>query len=182
MKKVLIPITNGFEEIEAISVVDLLRRAHIEVTLASLKAGLITGRNNLKIECDTTLNLALEKDFDMIVLIGGQQNMVDLRKDARVIELIKKFTKEDMFVTAICAAPLILKRAEVIKGKNLTSYPGAEDDLKEVAIYKEERVVVDDKLITSRGPGTAIEFALKLIEVLVGKEKSDEIKHQVLAI
>lgn len=182
MKKVIIPITDGFEEIEALTVVDLLRRSGIEVTLASLRPGTVTGRNKIEVTCDTTLNLALEKDYDMLVLIGGQQNMIDLRKDDRVIKLVKDMTKKDKFVTAICAAPLILKRAAVIEGKNLTSYPGAKDDLKENCIYKEERVVVDGKLITSQGPGTAIEFALKLIEVLIDVEKSNEIKHQVLAI
>lgn len=180
MKRVLIPIAPGFEEIEALAVVDILRRAGIEVIMAGTVDGPIEGRNKIKVLTDTTLDSAKNQDFDMIVLPGGAIGTENLKKDPRIKEIVERLYKKGKFTTAICAAPTVLSAIGITAGKNITSHPGVRDKLTKEKV-SDERVVVDGNIVTSQGPGTAIEFAFKLVELLLGKDKATEVNKGVLA-
>lgn len=182
-KRVLIPLAAGFEEIEALAVVDILRRAGIEVTMGDVTGDgqkPIKGRNGIFVMADCSLDEAVNDPFDMVVLPGGQPGTTNLKEDDRIKALIKKMHDDQKFIAAICAAPLVLSAVGIIDGKNITSHPGVKKDLSEVN-YKDDRVVVDGHIVTSRGPGTAIEFAFKLVELLISSEKAEEVNRGVLA-
>jgi len=180
MANVLVPIAPGCEELEAVTIIDLLRRADITVTTASLDNGneinpVVASRGVVLIP-DTTLDQAILTDFDMLVLPGGLPGADHLDNDPRIQSLLKKMTGEGKYTAAICAAPKILANAKLLEGKSATSYPGVIDQMNlQNTLIKEDSVVRDDKVITSRGPGTAMDFALSLIEILAGKEKRDEV-------
>ncbi|MBI5783303.1 MAG: DJ-1/PfpI family protein [Gammaproteobacteria bacterium] len=177
MATVLVPLAQGVEELEAVTVIDLLRRAGIEVVTAGLDAGPVKGSRGTVLLPDTTLDTALEREYDMIVLPGGQPGATHLEQDPRIIALVKKMAGGKKYIAAICAAPKVLARAGVLEGKHVTSYPGALDPSQWPHIQMENRAVVTDgKVITSRGPGTAMDFALELIGSLVGKEKRDQVE------
>ncbi len=180
MKKVLIPIATGFEEIEALAVVDIMRRAGIEVIMAGTAGDPVEGRNKIKVLTDVSLDSVKDKDFDMIVLPGGAVGTENLKKDPRIKEIVERMYKKGKFTTAICAAPTVLSAIGITAGKSVTSHPGVRDILKKEKI-SEERVVVDGNIVTSQGPGTAIEFAFKLVELLLGKDKAAEVNKGVLA-
>ena len=180
MKKVLIPLAPGFEEIEAIAAVDILRRAGVEVVTAGTAENPIEGRNKIRVLTDTSLDSVKEQDFDMIVLPGGAGGTENLKKDMRVKEIVERLYKNGRFITAICAAPTVLSAIGVTAGRTITSHPSVRTKLEKEKL-SEERVVVDGNIVTSQGPGTAIEFAFKLVEVLVGKEKAREVNKGVLA-
>lgn len=180
MANVLVPIAPGCEELEAVTIIDLLRRADISVTTASLDNG--SEVNPVVASCgvvlipDTTLDQAILTDFDMLVLPGGLPGADHLDNDPRIQSLLKKMAGEGKYTAAICAAPKILANAKLLEGKSATSYPGVIDQMNlQNTQIKEDSVVHDDKVITSRGPGTAMDFTLSLIEILAGKEKRDEV-------
>ncbi|MEI7842964.1 MAG: DJ-1 family glyoxalase III [Gallionellaceae bacterium] len=174
MSKVLVPLAQGCEELEAVTIIDLLRRAGVEVITAGLDDQPIRASRGVMLLADTTLDAALGQEFDMIVLPGGQPGTNNLKADLRIISLLKKMASQDKYVAAICAAPSVLATAGLLKGKSATSFPGALDAYPEVQ-QQNSVVVIDEKFITSRGPGTAMDFALTLIEKLVGKNKSEEV-------
>lgn len=177
MASVLVPLAQGCEELEAVTVVDLLRRAGIEVVTAGLDAQPVKASRGMMLLPDTTLDLALQQSFDMVVLPGGLPGADHLKNDARVIELLQKVAADDGYTAAICAAPRVLATAGLLDGKRATSYPGALDiDAVPGIEYQEVAVVADGRVITSRGPGTAMDFALTLIETLVGKAQRDEVE------
>ncbi len=177
MANVLVPLAQGCEELEAVTVVDLLRRAGIGVVTAGLDAQPVRASRGMTLLADMTLDAALQQEFDMIVLPGGLPGADHLRDDPRVIELLKKMAASDRYTVAICAAPRVLARAGLLDGKRATSYPGALDiDAVPGIEYLEMPVVADGRVITSRGPGTAMDFALSLVEALVGKTKRDEVE------
>jgi DJ-1 family protein len=185
MKKVLILIEIGFEEVEALTPADLLRRAGIEVVLAtSARKKLVMGRNAITILCDETYSQLADQKFDMLLIPGGAGGVEELKRSQFVLDLIQKFHREQKWIAAICAGPLVLKTAGILKNQTLTSYPSAKGELEGITNYVEDRVVVDGNLITSRGPGTAIEFGLSLIKNLLGGiegiEKANQIKTQVV--
>lgn len=180
MKKVLIPLATGFEEIEALAIVDILRRAGVEVIMAGTAENPIEGRNRVKILADASLDSVKEQDFDMIVLPGGAVGTENLKKDVRIKEIVERLYKKGRFITAICAAPTVLSAIGITAGKIVTSHPTVRTKLGKEKI-SDERVVVDGNIITSQGPGTAMEFAFKLVEVLLGKEKVAEVNKGVLA-
>jgi len=180
MKRILIPLAPGFEEIEALAVVDILRRAGAEVLLAGTVDGPIQGRNKIKILADTSLDSVKEQDFDMIVLPGGAVGTENLKKDPRIKDIVERLYKKGRLITAICAAPTVLSAIGITAGKTVTSHPTVRTKLQREKL-SEERVVVDDNIITSQGPGTAIEFAFKLVEILLGKDKVAEVNKGVLA-
>lgn len=168
-KKVLVPLANGFEEIEAITIIDLLRRAGIEVTVAGVDGATVTGSHGIAVKTDAMLDEAARGTYDMLVLPGGEPGASTLRDDARVQALIQRFHREGGYLAAICAAPKALAAAGVLDGRQATSFPGYLD--KEPAPgmrYEARPVVIDGTIITSRGPGTAMDFALALIETLAG--------------
>ena len=177
MASVLVPLAQGCEELEAVTVVDLLRRAGIEVITAGLDAQPVRASRGVTLVPDMSLEAALQLEFDMIVLPGGLPGADHLRDDPRVIGLLKKMAAADRYTAAICAAPRVLAHAGLLDGKRATSFPGALDvDAVPGIDYQQAPVVMDDKVITSRGPGTAMDFALTLIETLVGKQQRDEVE------
>jgi protein deglycase len=180
--KILMPLTEGFEEIEAIAVIDILRRAEIEVVVAGLMEGLVEGAHKVKVLPDTSLEKIDSGDFDGIILPGGYPGYVNLGKDERVLNMVKEMDRAGKYVAAICCAPYVLIKAGVLQGRKATVSPSGKKEVSVSAQYCEDRVVVDKNLITSQSPGTAMEFALKLVEVLVGEEAMRKVKAQTLAI
>lgn len=177
MPKVLVPLAQGCEELEAVTIIDLLRRAKIDVTTAGLDKQTVTASRGVKLVPDTDLDSALKQEYDMIVLPGGLPGADHLDNDPRIKSLLQKMAANQKYTTAICAAPKVLAHAGILDGRKATSYPGFLDDmnLPNTKISK-EAVVVDGKVITSRGPGTAMDFALTLIEQLLGKQKRNEVE------
>lgn len=178
--KVVVPLAEGFEEIEFSTIVDILRRAGIAVTVAGLKEEGINGAHGIRVTPDTLIDKVSADDFDAIVLPGGNPGYVNLGKSEKVLNLVRGMHEKNKYVTAICAAPSVLAKAGVIQGKRATIFPGMEGTLTG-AQHSKERVVVDGRIITSQGPGTAIEFAIKLVEVLAGKSQAEEVTRSTLA-
>ncbi len=177
MSTVLIPLAEGFEELEAVTVIDLLRRAGVAVVTAGLQAGSITASRGVVILPDATLDAVLSQDFDMIVLPGGLPGAHHLRDDLRVQAILKRHAAAGAYTAAICAAPVALAQAGLLVGKTATSYPGFVEKLTIADFtHSTEAVVVDGKIVTSRGPGTAMDFALTLIELLCGKAQRDQVE------
>ena len=179
-KNVLIPLAPGFEEIETITVVDILRRAGAQVTLAGTQAGPIEGSRGVRILPDELLEALSAENFDLIVLPGGQPGTTNLQNSSTVLDLLQNMHSQDKYIAAICAAPLVLQTAGVLQKARITSHPSVKEQLGEVP-YQDERVVEDHKIITSRGPGTAMEFAFKLVEILFGKERVEKVNAGVMA-
>jgi protein deglycase len=179
MPKVAVVLADGFEEVEAMSIIDVLRRAGIETVIAGLHEGRIISTRKVNVVPDTTIDAINADDFDMLVLPGGQPGTDNMNADAHVKKLIKDFSQKGKLLGAICAAPIVLAAAGVLQGKRVTSYPGYQEDLIG-AIYEEKPVVADGNVFTSRGPGTALAFALALVERLAGKEKSEKVRQAML--
>lgn len=175
MSNVLVLFANGSEELEAVSIVNILRRGGIAVTLAGVQPGLLRGSRGTQIMPDTTLDAALSHDYDMVVLPGGQPGTNNLKSDPRVIQLLQRMATQGKYVCAICAAPSVLAAAGLLDGRHATSFPGSLDGFQKVT-QESNAVVEDGKLITSRGPGTAMDFALTLVERLAGRAKRDEVE------
>jgi 4-methyl-5(b-hydroxyethyl)-thiazole monophosphate biosynthesis len=177
MATVLVPLAQGVEELEAVTIIDLLRRANIEVVTAGLDAAPVTGSRGTVLLPDTTLDQALAREYDMLVLPGGQPGATHLEQDARIITLVRKMARDNRFTAAICAAPKVLARAGVLEGKRATAYPGVLDPAQWPNLRLEHgAVVTDGRVITSRGPGTAMDFALELIGLLVGREMRGQVE------
>lgn len=179
MPKVLIPLADGFEEIEAITLIDILRRAKIEVVVAGLHQGTVTSARSVTVQPDTSIDEILCIDFDMIVLPGGQPGTDNLNADHRIHGILKEFDQNDKLIGAICAAPIVLAKAGLLSGKRATSYPDYRCRLSDV-LYELQTVVSDQNIMTSRGAGTAIDFALAIVTRLVGSERSREIAQAIL--
>ncbi len=180
MKKVLVPLAPGFEEIETITVVDILRRAGARVTLAGACDGPIEGSRGVKVVPDCLLDSVSEGDFELIVLPGGQPGTANLQKSERTLAILRKMREDGKKIAAICAAPLVLQTAGLLKGRAVTSHPSVQDKLTQVS-YRDDRVVVDGNMITSRGPGTAMEFAFALVEILFDKQRVETVNNGVMA-
>jgi len=177
MPRVLIPLAPGFEDLEATTLVDLLRRAEFEVVTAGLHAGLVTGARGMRVAPDAELDAVLAGEFDMVVLPGGMPGARHLRDDPRILALLQRQAAANRYTAAICAAPIVLAAAGLLEGKRATSYPGFVDRLDIPGLqYVSEPVVVDGHVVTSRGPGTAMDFALALIELLAGRARRDAVE------
>ncbi len=179
MPKVAVVLADGFEEVEAVAIIDVLRRAGIDTVVAGLHDGPVASARKVRIVPDTVIDMVRAEDFDMVVLPGGQPGSDNLNEDPRVHELIKSFSRKGKLTGAICAAPYVLANAGVLKGKHATSYPSYKDRLGG-AVYEERAVVVDGTVLTSRGAGTALSFGLAIVEKLVDKEKALKIKDAML--
>ncbi|MCB1049705.1 MAG: DJ-1/PfpI family protein [Acidobacteria bacterium] len=175
MKRVLVLLAPGFEEIEAVTVIDLLRRAKIQVVTAGTQGVQVTGSHQITLVAETTLAQLGDQSFDMLVLPGGMPGAKNLQLDDRVIQWVRTMHDQFHWIGAICAAPMVLGKAGVLEGLRATSYPGFLEAFPEVRKVKDP-VVVDQSIITARGPGVAIDFALRLIEVLCGRSKHDQIE------
>ncbi|MDX8388582.1 MAG: DJ-1/PfpI family protein [Ghiorsea sp.] len=183
-KRVLVPFTTGVEEIELVAVVDILRRADIEVCLASLDELAVTGRSNITIQADVAINTLIGQNWDMLILPGGLPNAHLLRDNQHVKTMVLKLAEQRKHIAAICAAPTALAAYGITKNKRVTSYPSCQKemlDLQPSSIYVDDIVVEDDFLITSRGAGTAVEFALYLVATLCGKTKAEEVRQSIVA-
>lgn len=180
--KVLVPLAKGFEEIEAISVIDVLRRAKIEVMVASLDANaLVQGANGVSVQTDFQVKDVGANEIDMIVLPGGWEGTHALAKDENVQNLLKEMDAKGKNIGAICAAPFALNAAGVLK-KRYTCYPSVEKEIKRDGYQGDANMVVEDEnIMTSRGPATAICFALAIVKKLKGEEVYESVKAGVLA-
>ncbi len=177
-KKVCVLLTPGFEEIESVTVVDILRRAGIDAIMAGTIEGPIEGSRGVRLLADCSLDQIKDQTFDMIVLPGGAQGTENLRKDERVQHLLEKAIKEEKPIGAICAAPSLL--TAFLSGRKATSHPSVRPLMQNVN-YSEERVVVDGPFVTSRSPGTAMEFAFALVRLLAGEERVRAVNAGVMA-
>ena len=176
MAKVLVPLAEGCEELEAVTVIDLLRRANITVVTAGLEAGPVTASRGVVLMADKTLDEALQDDYEMVVLPGGGPGSDRLDADDRIRQLLIRMANSEKFTAAICAAPKVLKSAGLLDDKQATCYPGVIQAGDLPGLDTGQRVVQDGKVVTSRGPGTAMDFALQLIEILTDKNTRDQVE------
>ncbi len=167
MSRVAVILAEGFEESEALTIVDIIRRAGIECSMISIAGEKVKGSHDIVVKADGLISDDV-LDYDMVVLPGGLPGAVNLRDDERVIKIIEKMNEAGKFVCAMCAAPIALEKAGVLEGKEFTAYIGYDEKIKTTGTYKDDIVVVDGNLITSRGPATAYAFAYKLVDVLGG--------------
>ena len=182
MAKALVFLATGFEEIETVTVVDVLKRAGVDVTVAGLAPNVTEGKHGMKIVPDTSIDDVHVDDFDAVVVPGGNPGYKNLRNDPRVITIVKKAFGSNKLVAAICAGPTVLSDAGVLEGKACTVYPGMDKELEAGGGKpKHAIVVVDGNIITSRGPATALPFALKLAEMLAGKQVAEEVSKRTMA-
>ncbi len=180
MSKVLIILSTGFEEIEAISIIDILRRADIKVTISTISEKITKGAHQIGIDSDIFLKDVKIEDYEMVVLPGGAENTFNLAKDELTQETLKKFKQTNKYVAAICAAPYALHCAGVLN-QNYTCYPSFEQKIDSATYEKNQKVVIDGKVITSQGPATAMQFALELVKQLQGETIYQEVKNGLLA-
>ena len=175
--RALVLLAEGFEEIEAVTIIDVLRRGGVEVTSAALGTSPVRGSHGIALEADARLGAVTREAFDAIVLPGGMPGATNLRDDARVRGLLRDAVGQGKLVGAICAAPIALEAAGVLEGKRATSYPGHEIPS---AHYSDESVVSDGNVVTSRGVGTALAFALTLVERLVDADTASRLQAAML--
>ncbi len=178
MKNALVLIAEGFEEIEAVTICDVLRRAQINVTMAGLGSTAIRGAHDIIIQTDMLLDDVGDKLFDAIILPGGMGGTENLLASEATATLLQSHAKAGKVVSAICAAPWVLAQAELLADKNATIYPGLENKI--TGTCKLETVVQDGNIITSKGPATAMEFGLALVKELAGEAKSVEVAQGLL--
>jgi len=177
MVKVLVPLAEGFEEIEASVIIDVLRRAGVDIVTAGIPGTLVIGSRNVRFTADKKIDDIEPEDFEAIILPGGYPGYVNLGKTQKVMNIITSFNGEKKLIGAICAAPTILAKVGILEDKKATVYPGME---KELPYPRGDKVVVDGNIVTSQGPGTAIPFALRLIEILIDKDKAKAIKKELV--
>jgi len=175
VQRVLVPLAEGFEELEAVTIIDVLRRAGIEVVTAALAGNPVTGSHGIVLTADERLDAVAEQDFDLIALPGGMPGAAYLKDDARIVRIIRRLHDGGRPVAAICAAPMVLAAAGVLEGHRATSYPGFLDEAGPPTVV-DDPVVVDRGVITSRGPGTALDFALELVAELQGSAARQRIE------
>lgn len=176
MKRVLCILENGFEEIEAVTPIDLLRRAGVEVVMAGVSSTEVAGKCGIRMSADALLGNVSSEDFDVLFLPGGPA-VKELRKHSEIIDLIRSFHSGGKLIAAICAAPLLLKDAGIIDGKRITAHSST---IGELPGNTGERLVSDGEFLTSRGAGTAMEFGLALVGILCGKAVEDEVGEAVM--
>ncbi len=179
--KILVLLAEGFEEIEALTVVDYLRRLDINVKTVSMTEDEKTvGAHDIGVIADTLFqNLEDLESYDGLVLPGGLPGATNLRDDERVIDLVQDFNNREKLVAAICAGPIVLEKAGIIAGKDITSYPGFEDQLSS-GNYKEDKVVVDGNIITGRGPALAMDFTIEIAKYLLDEQSAEDLKQDIL--
>lgn len=180
MKRIAVLFAEGFEEVEGLTQVDFLRRAGVEITMVGVTGKSVTGGHDITIETDTTIDKVDSEAFDGVLIPGGMPGAENVASSTHAQDIIKKLFKDGKLIAAICAAPaVVLEPLGVLEGKTATCYPGFEGRFKQ-ASFSEDRVVKDGTVITSRGPGTAAEFAVALIEYLVDARTAEKIRSGTL--
>jgi 4-methyl-5(b-hydroxyethyl)-thiazole monophosphate biosynthesis len=179
MYKTLVLLAAGFEEIEAVTVIDLLRRSEIDVAVAGLGGKKVIGSHGIPIYCDILINDIRPNEYDVLCLPGGQPGTDNLKSDQKVLDLVQSFNQKGKLIAAICAAPTVLEEAGILEGRRVTSYP-SERNVFSQSEYQNKNVVEDNNIITSRGVGTAIDFALTLVKILRGGVYRDQLAEQIL--
>lgn len=178
-KSAIVLLADGFEEIEATCPIDLLRRADVQVTVASVGEDLlVTGRSELTLNADCPLPEVLDQSFDLLVIPGGPA-VFDLREKTRVLDLIRRFHLEGRIIGAICAAPLLLLDAGLLPGPRYTAHGSVAEELPDLVTGHD--TISEAHLITSRGAGTAVSFGLALIAALCGAEQAEAIRQSIHA-
>ncbi|CAH8842253.1 unnamed protein product [Trichobilharzia szidati] len=176
----LLILSDGAEEIEAVTVADVLSRAGVQVTIGGLQGdGVVKASNGVCIKPSVALSSVSAQLFDLVVMPGGMGGSKAMADSTLVGQILKEHEKNNKYIAAICAAPIALEAHGIYKGKKLTSYPGFKEKLPSYT-YSEDKVVVDGKLVTSRGPGTAFAFAMKLVELLCGETKAQNLTKGML--
>ncbi len=180
MSSAVVILADGFEEIEAVTQIDVLRRAGVDVTVAGLHDGVAEGAHGIGVVTDTTID-ALDFEPDLVVLPGGLPGAERLGNSDEVVSLLRRQHAAGRTIGAICAAPAYAPvRAGVLDGKHATCYPSFEKHFDDSTTFLADRVVVDGNVVTSRGPGTALEFALALVEEVAGSDTADELRSAML--
>ena len=177
--KILVFLANGFEDIEAITVIDYLRRADIDVTTVSIHdSNDVESKSNIIIKADANLADINPSDYDGLYIPGGTQGAESLRDDDRVIDIVKEFDNEKKLIAAICAGPIVLNRAGVLADKRATSFPDLKGDIDNVLEYVDNQLVVTDgNITTSRGAAVTVYLAMRLVEIIKGPEAVEDLKH-----
>ncbi len=182
MSKAIVFLASGFEEIEASTIIDVLRRGKVDVKVIGLTAKEVTGAHDIKFIPDTFIDEMDQEDFDALILPGGSPGYKNLKNNKKVLKIIKEAFENKKLIGAICAAPAVLAETGILKEKNCTIYPGMEIELeKGGGIPREKWIVEDENIITSQGPATALPFAIKLVEKLTGKQMAEELRERTLA-
>ncbi|MBL8862485.1 MAG: DJ-1/PfpI family protein [Planctomycetes bacterium] len=179
--KVLVPLAEGFEEIEVAAIVDVLRRAQLEVTTAGLKPGPVRGAHGITFLADTVWSDVDPEAFDVLVLPGGGPGTQNLAADPRILDAVRRFEATERRVAAICAAPTVLHAAGILAGRSATAYPSVRATLRGVDLVEDRPVVRDGRVTTSQGPGTAIAFALDLVAQLAGDARAAQLARDLIA-
>lgn len=181
MKKVLVPLADGAEEMETVIIVDILRRAGFDVTLAGItgQSAVICSRN-MRIIPDTGLENIDPSSFDAIVLPGGKGGTERLMADIRILTMLRDFSSSNRLIAAVCAAPLALQAAGIIDGKRITCHPSVKNSFT-TARCQDDNVVIDGQIVTSRGAGTTLEFALTLVKLLKDGETAARIAREIVS-
>lgn len=181
MKKIVIILANGFEEVEAVTPIDVLWRGGVEVIIAGVGNKEITGSHGIKIKCDTTVKQIVADDFDGVVIPGGMPGATNISESAEAGRFIESMYQDGKLVAAICASPaIVLSPLKVLDGKKSTGYPGFENEFSNSVELKTDKVVVDGNVITSRGPGTASDFSFAILKYLAGAEQSESVARGML--
>ena len=170
----------GFEEVEAVTPCDLLRRAGVDVRLIGVDGSVVTGGHGITVQCDGSLEDVDLSQAEMVILPGGLGGVASIRASEKAMEIIRAAADVGIYVTAICAAPTILGQLGIADGHLATCYPGMEDEMGEAVMVPETEAVQDGKLITGTSAGCAIPFALQLITALKGKEAADEVANKIV--
>jgi 4-methyl-5(b-hydroxyethyl)-thiazole monophosphate biosynthesis len=179
-KRVLVPLAKGFEEIEAISIIDILRRSGVDVIVAGVNSQEVEGANSIVVKADRLIEGLSADEFDMIVLPGGFGGTEVLAQDEKVQTLIKELNSQNKRIGAICAAPFALNSAGVLR-HNYTCYPSVEEKIRVGGYTDKQKVVTDGNIMTSRGPATAICFGLEIVKELVDTQTYEALKAGLLA-
>ncbi len=181
MSRACVFFAEGFEEVEALTVVDLLRRAKIRTEMVSISGDLfVTGRSGITVKADVLFENADPENADMLVLPGGMPGVKYLGAFGPLTDLLARFNADGRYISAICAAPMVFGALGIVRGKRATIYPGMEEALKGAEVSTREEVVTDGHVTTSRGAGTAIPFALRLIEILEGSDAAENVKKGIV--
>jgi 4-methyl-5(b-hydroxyethyl)-thiazole monophosphate biosynthesis len=181
MTRALVPLAQGCEELEAVTIIDILRRGGVEVVSAGLDAAPVVASRGTGLLPDVELAAVLDQDFDLIALPGGLPGATNLNADARLHTMLRRQVDAGRWCAAICAAPLVLANAGLLSGRTATSYPGAlnASDYPDIHLSLEP-VVTDGPIVTSQGPGTAMDFALHLVQILRGREIRQEVEAKLM--